>query len=80
MGSVAQFERSMIRERQREGQQAARARGKMPGRKKAISPRQQQELHARVAANESKAGIARDLGISRETLYAYLKAGLKPIR
>jgi FixJ family two-component response regulator len=54
------------------------ARGKIPGRKKALSPRQQQqELHARVAANEPKARIARDLGISRETLYAYLKDRLR---
>ncbi|GAB32080.1 DNA resolvase [Acetobacter pasteurianus subsp. pasteurianus LMG 1262 = NBRC 106471] len=31
-------------------------------------------LKARVSAHEPKARIARDLGISRETLYAYLKA------
>lgn len=36
MGSFAQFERSLIKERQREGQQAARARGKLPGRKKSL--------------------------------------------
>ena len=73
MGSFAQFERSMIRERQREGQEASRAKGKVPGRKKALSPEQITELKARVAANEPKAQIARDMGISRETLYSYLK-------
>lgn len=73
MGSFAQFERSMIRERQKEGQEAARAKGKVPGRKKSLSPEQIMELHARVSANESKAQIARDLKISRETLYSYLK-------
>lgn len=74
MGSFAQFERSLIKERQREGQQAARARGKLPGRRKSLSPEQITELKARVSAHEPKARIARDLGISRETLYAYLKA------
>lgn len=73
MGSFAQMERSLIRERQREGQQAARAKGKVPGRKPKLSPEQVIELHARVSANEPKAQIARDLGISRETLYSYLK-------
>ncbi|AXN01969.1 recombinase family protein [Acetobacter pomorum] len=73
-GSFAQFERSLIKERQREGQQAARARGKLPGRRKSLSPEQITELKARVSAREPKARIARDLGISRETLYAYLKA------
>ena len=73
MGSFAQMERSLIRERQREGQQAARAKGKLPGRKKALSPEQVIELHARVAANEPKTQIARHFGISRETLYSYLK-------
>lgn len=73
MGSFAQFERSMIRERQKEGQIAARAKGKVPGRKKALTEEQQQELHARIAAKEPKTHVAKALGISRETLYAYLK-------
>ena len=72
-GAVAQFERSLIRERQKEGQQAAKAAGRNPGRKKSLSPDQITELKSRVAANEPKAQIARDLGISRETLYSYLK-------
>ena len=74
MGAFAQFERSLIKERQREGQQAARAKGKLPGRRKSLSPEQITELKSRVSAHEPKARIARDLGISRETLYAYLKA------
>ena len=73
MGSFAQFERSMIRERQKEGQEQARAAGRNPGRKPKLSPEQIMELHARVSAHEPKAKIARDLGISRETLYSYLK-------
>lgn len=71
MGSFAQFERSMIRERQKEGQIAARAKGKLPGRKKTLSPEQINELHARIDAKEPKTQIAKALGISRATLYAY---------
>ena len=73
MGSFAQFERSMIRARQKEGQEASRAKGKLPGRKPKLSPERIAELKARVSANESKAQIARDLKISRETLYSYLR-------
>lgn len=72
MGSFAQFERSMIRERQKEGQEAARAKGKIPGRKPKLSSDQITELKARIASNEPKAHLAREFGISRETLYSYI--------
>ncbi|MBS0961411.1 recombinase family protein [Acetobacter thailandicus] len=71
-GAVAQFERALIRERQKEGQIAARTKGRLPGRKPKLSPEQVTELNKRVADREPKAQIARDLGISRETLYSYL--------
>ncbi|MBE7456081.1 MAG: Hin recombinase [Planctomycetia bacterium] len=44
-----------------------------PGRKRALSPEQVQELRARAAAGERRAGLAREFGISRETLYQYLR-------
>ena len=72
-GAVAQFERALIRERQKEGQIAARAKGKVPGRRPKLSPEQITVIKARVSTHEPKAQIARDFGISRETLYAYLK-------
>lgn len=74
MASFAEFERSLIKERQREGIAAAKAKGVYKGRKKALSRTQADELVKRVAAGEKKAAIARDLNISRETLYQYLKA------
>jgi DNA invertase Pin-like site-specific DNA recombinase len=76
MGACAEFERSMIRERQREGIAIAKARGGVfKGRVKALSPTKADALRARVASGEvSKAEVAREYGISRETLYAYLKA------
>lgn len=74
MGGVAQFEREIIRERQREGIELAKRRGVYRGRKKAISADRVPEIRQRIAAGEQKAAIARDLGISRETLYQYLRA------
>jgi len=73
MGAFAEFERALIRERQREGIALAKARGAYRGRKKALSQEKIQELRKRVASGEAKAAVARALGISRETLYQYLK-------
>ncbi|WP_155644865.1 helix-turn-helix domain-containing protein, partial [Erythrobacter donghaensis] len=44
------------------------------GRKRSLSDEMIADLHRRVAAGERKATIARDMGISRETLYQYLRA------
>ena len=73
MGAFAEFERALIRERQREGIALARQRGAYRGRKKSLNDEQIVELKRRVAAGEQKALIARDFGISRETLYQYLR-------
>ena len=74
MGAFAEFERALIRERQREGIAVARQRGAYRGRKRSLSDEMVAELHRRVDDGERKAVIARDLGISRETLYKYLRA------
>ncbi|MCO6434322.1 recombinase family protein [Nitrosomonas nitrosa] len=73
MGSFAEFERALIRERQREGITLAKQRGAYRGRKKSLNSEQVSELKRRVVAGEQKALIARNFGISRETLYQYLK-------
>ena len=73
MGAFAEFERALIRERQREGIALAKQRGAYRGRKKSLNSEQVAKLKQRVAAGEQKALIARDLGISRETLYQYLR-------
>ncbi|RSY04633.1 recombinase family protein [Sphingomonas koreensis] len=73
MGAFAEFERALIRERQREGIAIARQRGAYRGRKRSLSDEMVAELHRRIVAGERKAAIARDLGISRETLYQYLR-------
>ena len=73
MGAFAEFERALIRERQREGIALAKQRGAYRGRKKALSPERAAELLQRVKAGEQKAKLAREFGISRETLYQYLR-------
>jgi DNA invertase Pin-like site-specific DNA recombinase len=73
MGAFAEFERSLIRERQREGISLAKQRGVYRGRKKTLSEEQCSQLKRRVAAGEQKALVAREFGISRETVYQYLR-------
>ena len=73
LGAVAEFERSLIRERQREGIDAAMKRGAYTGRKRVLTPEDAEELRRRVATGEKKAAVARTFNISRETLYRYLK-------
>ncbi|NTW97956.1 MAG: recombinase family protein [Oscillochloris sp.] len=73
MGAFAEFERALIKERQREGIALAKQRGVYRGRKQALSTDQATDLRRRVAAGEPKAALARTFGISRETLYQYLK-------
>ena len=75
MGAFAELERALIRERRRGGIALAKKRGayRGHGRKKALSADQVATLKRRVAAGEKKAGLAREFGISRETLYQYLR-------
>ena len=73
MGAFAEFERALIRERQREGIALAKQRGAYRGRKRALSETDIAGVKSRIAAGEQKTQIARDLGISRETLYQYLR-------
>jgi DNA invertase Pin-like site-specific DNA recombinase len=73
MGAFAEFERALIHERQREGIALAKQRGVYKGRKKSLSEAAVSELRQRLDAGVSKAQVARELGISRETLYQYLR-------
>ena len=75
LGAVAQFERDLIRERQREGIALAKQRGVYRGRARALAPERAEELRRRVAAGEKKSSLAREFGISRETLYQYVRRG-----
>ncbi len=73
MGAFAEFERALIRERQREGIALAKQRGAYRGRKRTLSPERAAELCRRAGAGEQKSRLAREFGITRETLYQYLR-------
>ena len=73
MGAFAEFERALLKERQREGIALAKKRGAYRGRKRTLSPEQIADLKSRIEAGEKKAKVARQMGISRETLYQYLR-------
>jgi len=76
MGAFAEFERDLIRERQREGIAIAKTKPeKYKGRKPALDPARVEALRNKDRENGGKgrAALARDFGISRETLYQYLK-------
>ena len=74
MGAFAEFERSLILERQREGIAIARAAGKYKGRKRTLPADVMSELRRRALSGESKAELAREFRISRETVYQYLRS------
>ena len=75
MGSFAEFERSLIKSRQMEGIAIRKAAGlyKGVGRKRSITDEQVEEIRKRVSAGEMKTKIAKDMKISRESIYKLLK-------
>jgi DNA invertase Pin-like site-specific DNA recombinase len=75
LAAFGEFERDLIRERQREGIAIAKARGVYKGRKRALTSEQAAELVECARSGMPKAELARSYGISRETLYQYLRAG-----
>ena len=73
MGAFSEFERALIKERQKEGIALAKKRGAYRGRKKTLSEDKIHEIKNLVESGIKKTLIAKDMGISRETLYQYLK-------
>ena len=71
LGSVAQFEREMMLERQREGIAKAKAEGKYKGGKRSFSNERLAKLQAE---GLSMTAIARELGVTRQALYKRLSA------
>ena len=72
LGVFAQFETEIRKERQLEGIAKAKKKGIYKGRKKLLTAQQADELKERAANGEAKAALAREYGISRQTLYQYL--------
>ncbi|KJF15560.1 putative DNA-invertase from lambdoid prophage Rac [Acidithrix ferrooxidans] len=73
MGAFGEFERSLIKERQREGIALAKQKGVYKGRRPSLGKEQIDELCQRVFSGEAKTAVAKSLGISRETLYKYVR-------
>lgn len=80
LGAVAEFERELTAERTRDGLAAARARGRVGGRKQALKPRQvklAQEMYDELGADGKRKhtvqDIANELGVARTTIYRYLE-------
>ena len=69
VASLAQFERSLIRERVNAGLEAARRRGRVGGRPRAITDERMELIAAALADGRSKAEVARAFGVSRATLH-----------
>jgi len=72
LGAVAEFERSIIRERQAEGIARAKARGVYKGRKPVPGEKIEQARRL-ISQGVPKARVARDLGISRSSLYKHIE-------
>ncbi len=71
MGAVADFERSLILERQREGIAIAKSKGVYKGRKLSLQDDQVEELLEKLNSGTKVTVVAKQLGISRETVYQY---------
>lgn len=80
MGALAEFERDLICERTNAGLAAARARGRIGGRPKRLATNGKVVLARRLFAdpNHSIPEICSTLGISRSTLYRYVKEAAPP--
>ncbi|WP_182047594.1 recombinase family protein [Curtobacterium sp. ME26] len=68
MGAFAEFERELIRERQREGIALAKQRGVYRGRTRSLTPIQVADLREQAAAGVPKTVLAKEFGVSRETV------------
>lgn len=76
LGAFAEFERTLIRERQREGIRIAKAAGKYKGRSRKLTDDQITEARRLISTGVPKTTVARGLGIDRTTLYRMLASSL----
>ena len=76
MGALAEFERNLIRERTNPGLKAAKARGRVGGRPKALSYTDLEAAKAMLASDAfGIADVARKLNVSASTMYKHFPGG-----
>ena len=74
LSAFSQFERALIKERQREGIAIAKAKGTVyKGRKPALNAERIAQLREQAATGANRSKLAKEFGISRETLYQYIR-------
>jgi putative DNA-invertase from lambdoid prophage Rac len=76
LAAVADFERELIIERTRAGQERARSEGKHMGRPAKTTEDQRQTIRTRLVRGESVSAVARDFKVSRATVIAVRDAPL----
>ncbi|MEA9985773.1 recombinase family protein [Subtercola sp. RTI3] len=74
MASLAQMERELTVERTRAGLAAARAKGRVPGRKRLMTESKIASAKKLLDGGIAPTDVARDLGVSVPTLYRWLPA------
>ena len=74
IAAVAQFERALILERQREGIAIAKKTGKYKtvGRKPVLSDEQVSELRSKLQNGSAVSSLAKEYGVSRQTIYSWV--------
>ena len=72
-GSLAEFERGLIRERVKAGLEAAKKRGKKFGRPDALNDKAKEMAFAMFNGGALKIDIARHFNVTRQTVYSLLK-------
>jgi DNA invertase Pin-like site-specific DNA recombinase len=74
-GALAEFERSLIRERTMAGLATARAKGRVGGRPRSITPKRLKAAEGLLKAGDlTVSEVAQQIGVSPSTLYRYLPA------
>lgn len=73
LGALAEMERALIQERTRAGLAAARARGRVGGRKTVMTPAKARSIRALIEAETPLTEVAASLGVGRAALYRWLE-------
>lgn len=73
IGAIAEFERSLSKQRQAEGVAKAKERGAYKGRKRVLTDDQVDAIAEKIADGVTVSRLARDYEVSRGTIYAEMK-------